>query len=86
MAEVGGLFGTLAGIPDDIPVESCPHVATGRDADARQEVDLPGLSGRFRTCAVSLRMVPVLLNLVQKLPVSTGLPVLCPWDLIRSIF
>jgi hypothetical protein len=46
-------------------------VGTARDAGARQEVDLPGLSGRFRACAVSLRMVPVLLNLVRKLPVPT---------------
>ena len=32
-------------------------------------------------------MVPrcVLLNLVQKLPFPTKLPVLCPWDFIRSI-
>jgi hypothetical protein len=27
----------------------------------------------------------VLLNLVQKLPFPTKLPVLCPWDFIRSI-
>ena len=44
---------------------------TARDAGARHEADLPGLSGRFRACAISLRMVPVLLNLVQKLPVPT---------------
>ena len=37
--------------------------------------------------AVSLlRMVPVLLNLVQKLPVPNGLLVLCPRDFIGSIF
>ena len=58
---------------------------TARDAGARHMVDWPGLSYRFRTCAISLRMVPVLLNLVQKLPVPTELLVLCPWVLIRSI-
>ena len=59
---------------------------TAHDAGARQMVDSPGLSYRFRTCAISLRMVPVILNLVQTLPVPTELPLLYPWEFIRSIF
>jgi hypothetical protein len=52
-----------------------------RDADARHVVKLLGLSYPFRACAISLRTVLVLLNVVQKLSFLTKLPLLCPWNM-----
>ena len=49
-------------------------VRSARGAGARHVVDLAGLSTLFRACAISLRRVLVLLNLVQTLPFPIQLP------------
>jgi hypothetical protein len=43
------------------------------------------LFSMYNVYTIPLRIVPVFLNLIQKLPFPTKLPVMCPRDFIRSI-